>query len=86
MIWTAPQSAPPLVSLGQRFERLVVIGDVDRSQARPRVLCRCDCGTRKFVGINALKTGGTKSCGCLATEKRRAATAKNIAQMRNRHG
>lgn len=71
MIWTEPTSPPPLVSIGQRFERLVVIGDVDRSQSRPRVLCRCDCGTRKFVGINSLKTGGTKSCGCLAAELRR---------------
>lgn len=28
-------------------------------------LCRCDCGTVKYVGSQSLRTGGTKSCGCL---------------------
>ncbi len=28
-------------------------------------MCRCDCGTRRSVGIERLKRGRTKSCGCM---------------------
>lgn len=37
-------------------------------------LCRCDCGTERYVLERSLRYGGSKSCGCLklqrATEKK----------------
>lgn len=30
--------------------------------------CRCECGTEKLVKTSAMKSGGTKSCGCIRRE------------------
>ncbi len=51
---------------GQRFSRLVVLRDVGRS-AKGGVMwqCKCDCGQETIVFAGALRTGNTKSCGCL---------------------
>lgn len=57
--------------VGQTFNRLTVEGrDADYvkpSGAKlPRWICRCSCGrTSAVLGIN-LRSGNTKSCGCLA--------------------
>ena len=34
-------------------------------------LCRCDCGTEKVVQGNSLRTGRSKSCGCLTGDSAR---------------
>lgn len=59
---------------GQRFGRLVVIERVDShiqpsGQRKTRWLCKCDCGNEKIVSSSQLKSGMTKSCGCLSREK-----------------
>ena len=59
---------------GQRFGRLVVIERVEShiqpsGQRKTRWLCQCDCGNTKIVQYSQLKSGKTKSCGCLAREK-----------------
>lgn len=46
---------------GERFSHLVVVLD-DKDK---KVLCRCDCGKEKRVARGHLKSGATKSCGCL---------------------
>lgn len=46
---------------GQRFGRLTVIKYVGESQW----LCKCDCGNETIVDRGHLRTGHTKSCGCL---------------------
>jgi hypothetical protein len=58
--------------LGQRFGRLVVIGEAEPIGKRKRTawLCRCDCGIVKPIKAEHLKDGTTKSCGCLNDEKR----------------
>jgi hypothetical protein len=33
--------------------------------------CRCDCGNESFVPVKSLKSGNTKSCGCLKLVGRR---------------
>lgn len=45
------------------FDRLTVIEKQGRF-----ALCRCECGTRKSVRIDHLKSGKTRSCGCLRSE------------------
>lgn len=51
---------------GQRFNRLTVIRRADDGK---RWLCRCDCGNETEVVGTHLKSGVTKSCGCLNREK-----------------
>lgn len=59
-----------LVKPGERFSRLVVLGQVQT--APPVVLCICDCGSQCRVRPDSLminKKGlSTKSCGCLQAE------------------
>ena len=56
---------------GQRFGKLVVVGEVaERSVAgRIKWLCLCDCGNYTEVGANNLSNGNTKSCGCIGGSK-----------------
>lgn len=60
---------------GRQFGRLTVIKQVDdyidsRGKHYARWLCECSCKdkTRLIVMGNSLKTGHTKSCGCLHSE------------------
>lgn len=55
--------------LGQRFGRLVVVEKTEERKNREIVWkCFCDCGNTVLVQASYLKTGHTKSCGCLAKE------------------
>jgi hypothetical protein len=59
--------------LGQQFERLTVIEEIDPEPGkpkRPRWKCKCDCGNIIIVSRTTdLKSGNTKSCGCIRSEK-----------------
>ena len=51
---------------GKRFGRLFVIKRIsNKGKKWIHWLCRCDCGVVKSINGDALKNGGTKSCGCL---------------------
>jgi hypothetical protein len=62
--------------IGQRFGRLIVIGEAERYVApktgKPsrRWLCRCECGGQAVSTASKLRSGHTKSCGCLQAENR----------------
>src|ERR1035437_811689 len=65
--------------VGQKFNRLTIIEQVRlENQQQRHWLCRCDCGTEKVVGSKELKTGNTKSCGCLNTEVRISSMKKQF--------
>jgi hypothetical protein len=54
---------------GLRFERLLVINTAKaRSEAGAYWLCRCDCGKETIVESGKLRSGHTRSCGCLKAE------------------
>lgn len=54
--------------IGQKFGRLTVIEYRGVRNTFARWLCQCDCGNRvEVVGIS-LRTGNTRSCGCLCRE------------------
>lgn len=54
---------------GQRFGRLVVVKESEhRIKGNITWECLCDCGNRKDVIGKSLKSGNTKSCGCLGKE------------------
>ena len=54
---------------GTRFGRWVVQGVSERRRkGNLYLLCKCDCGTERFVGMSQLKNGGSKSCNCIKKE------------------
>ncbi len=58
---------------GERFGRLVVLAREPNTPLGHAVWeCRCDCGSRTVVLAGDLRSGATKSCGCLRSEIVRA--------------
>ena len=51
---------------GQRYGKLTVLGPVENMGGRTAWLCRCDCGRETAVLTRRLRSGHTRSCGCLA--------------------
>lgn len=64
------KKAAPSLQPGQRFGRLVVLGRANpRSQGRHSMWeCQCDCGEKIVTRAYSLRSGATRSCGCLAKE------------------
>jgi hypothetical protein len=51
---------------GKKFSKLTVESEAGRdSYGRAQWLCVCDCGERVIIGSNNLRTGNSKSCGCV---------------------
>lgn len=67
-------SAPNFIDMtGKRCGRLSVIeGAGTNAQNAAIWLCVCDCGNTSIVGGTQLRSGHTKSCGCLSEELKRA--------------
>lgn len=62
--------------VGQRYGRLTVVSLSGRTRHGIALwLCKCDCGTKKVIIHNHLRSGNTKSCGCLLTPEDRAKAA-----------
>lgn len=63
----------PIDATGQKFGRLYVISKAESrvsasGNRRTMWLCRCDCGRSCEVTISKLKSGWTRSCGCMQAE------------------
>ena len=57
------------IKSGQKFGRLTAIKFIKMGKNHHQCwLFRCDCGNEKIIMINSVKTGNTKSCGCLNKE------------------
>ena len=56
---------------GQTFGRLTVLRQDDSVKEQRRWICRCSCGTVKSIEHNCLRSGKTRSCGCLGREMAR---------------
>lgn len=56
---------------GKKFGRLLVIKWSGRDKWNVNMwMCSCDCGNEKVISQGKLKSGNTKSCGCLQLESR----------------
>lgn len=69
----APRAArPPVVFVGERYGRLVVVAESSGKPGRSRryYRCLCDCGTETIVASDCLRSGTTRSCGCLCRDSR----------------
>jgi hypothetical protein len=51
------------INAGDRFGRLTVVALT--TQGKTHAVCRCECGSEKNVQLHNLRSGGTRSCGCL---------------------
>lgn len=52
----------------QRFGRLTVVKFHTRDRRGTVWLCKCDCGESIFSTSGRLRSGNTRSCGCLRSE------------------
>jgi hypothetical protein len=63
--------------IGRKFGKLTVVKRAEThvtSGGQKKIMwtCKCDCGNDKTVASQDLKSGHTKSCGCLPTKQRGA--------------
>lgn len=50
---------------GQQYGKLTVLAPAENIGSRTAWRCLCDCGRETVVKTNRLRSGHTKSCGCL---------------------
>lgn len=55
---------------GDKFGYLLILKEVDKVGRERRFLTVCDCGVRKIIQLGHLRSGHTKSCGCLSLKKK----------------
>ena len=62
--------SPTRINLtGQVFGKLTVLKETDERKSGNIVwLCQCECGKQVSVFSDALRSGHTKSCGCIARQ------------------
>ncbi len=52
---------------GRQFGRLCAVQRVENTKTGNSAwLCRCECGREKTIRASSLRSGNTKSCGCLS--------------------
>lgn len=55
---------------GKTFNRLTVLYKTEKRQGKEIVWhCKCECGNECDIVGSSIRTGRTKSCGCLKKEK-----------------
>lgn len=51
---------------GNQYGRLTVVSFARQDKSGGSMwLCKCECGTKKVIRSNALRSGRSKSCGCM---------------------
>jgi len=58
----------PLNIAGHKFNRLQAISLASKGTTGRKWLCRCECGNEVIVTTGHLRSGHSKSCGCLSAE------------------
>jgi len=65
--------------IGETFGRLTVVSrETSTSAGKARWRCQCECGGETIVGTHTLRSGASRSCGCLQTQI--------IRDLRTKHG
>lgn len=67
---------PPPDWVGKSFGRLTVISFAEKRRSVCYWNCKCSCGNLRTVRSYALERGETISCGCYASERRKATRAR----------
>ena len=53
----------------QEFGKLKVKKLAFTNRNHSHWLCKCECGNEKVIRIDALTSGGTRSCGCISRQQ-----------------
>lgn len=56
------------IHIGLKFGRLTIVREAKPDGYKRKFLCKCDCGNTLMVNLSSLRSGNTKSCGCLRSE------------------
>lgn len=73
-----PSNGKPFINKGAVFSRLTVLAFHHSDERwRRHYKCRCACGVVKVVQGSLLLAGNTKSCGCWASDHKRAQRLPN---------
>lgn len=71
--WTQPHRLKK-INIGERHWRFTIAGESEAvlsgGKLRRMVECVCDCGARRVVFYQSLRSGASKSCGCLRERMR----------------
>lgn len=61
---------PPNDISGLKYGRLIVVKKTENTNnyINGKWLCKCECGNELYVSGSALRSGNTRSCGCLKHE------------------
>ena len=69
-----------------KYNRLTVINVYTKTRPNGKkakfAWCKCDCGNEKELNLSRVRTGVTKSCGCLSREK---TTERNTTHGMRKH-
>jgi hypothetical protein len=65
---TSNKRMKPIDLTQQRFGKLLVLTKAPNRRGRTHWHCQCDCGTTCIVSTDGIRTGKTRSCGCLRIE------------------
>jgi len=72
----------PKFRADDRVGRWTILGERMQSDSgEAKWLCRCDCGTERYVLERSLLYGGSTSCGCLRKERAKQANAYDLTGM-----
>lgn len=75
------------IPAGQSFGRLTVIGVADVTKSGRKLwLCRCVCGNETKKRPSSLRSGRSKSCGCLRKEVSAAMAGSRCSHGQARNG
>lgn len=69
----------PKLKIGTKIGRWTVVGEqITAPNGQRKWLCRCDCGTERFVLERSLLYGGSSSCGCFRRERTSQALSPDL--------
>ena len=66
---------------GMKFGRLTVLERAENKGGKTYWRCRCECGEEVTVYSHSLKSGATKSCGCLGGGKLKDLTGQKFGRL-----
>lgn len=90
-LFTGPEEERPMpaaipITPGIRFARLTALRPAPNMGRYRQWFFRCDCGREKQIQLRGVRSGHTRSCGCLHRESARAQAPKARAARKIKHG
>lgn len=69
IVWLVNMTIKQVDMMHKRFGKLMVFADAGQlKNGQYQYITLCDCGSYKVIAGSSLRTGATKSCGCLRSK------------------